>query len=74
MPRLSLDAEFPQARAGIVIGDRSIEVRLHALDAHDVDQEAHQFMRLLREALRFGGHVRLARKQVRVVSSEHASA
>ena len=51
-PRLRLDPELAQARAGIVIGDGSLIARRDLLDAHDVDQEADQFVRLFGETAR----------------------
>ena len=72
-PGLSPDAELSQSCAGIMVGDSSIEARLHGLDLHDVDEKAHELVRLLREAFGLERHVRLAREQARVMRREHAA-
>ncbi len=73
-PRLRFDPELAQAGAGIVIGDRSLIARVDLVDAHDVDQEADQFVRFFREPLGPLGEIRLAREQVGIVLDEHAAA
>ena len=73
-PRLRLDAELAQARAGIVIGDRSVVARRDLLDAHDVDQEADQFVRLCGETLGPLREIRLAREQFGIMLDQHAAA
>ena len=73
-PRLRLDAELAQARAGIVIGDRSVIARRDLLDAHDVDQEADQFVRLCGETLGLRREVRLAGEQFGIMLDQHAAA
>src|SRR6202044_148901 len=73
-PRLRLDSEFAQASTGIVIGDGSLIASGDLLDAHDVDQEADQFVRLFGESLGPLGEIRFAREQVGIVLAQHAPA
>ena len=40
-----LDAEFAQARAGVVIGGACRELRLDPLDLHHAGEEGHELMR-----------------------------
>ena len=73
-PRLRLDAELAQTCAGIVIGDGSLIARRDLLDAHDVDQEADQFVRSFGKPLGPLREIRLAREKFGIMLDQHAPA
>ncbi len=73
-PRLRLDAELAQARAGIELGDRSVVARRHLFDAEHVDEETDEFVGFVGETLSLQRHIRFAREKLGIVRGEHAPA
>ena len=57
-----------------MIGDRPVIARRDLLDAHDVDQEADQFVGLLGENLGALREIRFAREQFGIMLDQHAPA
>ena len=57
-----------------MIADDAVIARVDLVDMEHIGEEAHKLVRLLGEALRPRGHVRLALEEFGVMSLEHAAA
>ena len=74
LSRLGPHAHFPQAGAGIVIGDGPAERCVDRIYAAHIRQERHQLIGSSREVARPGRHRLIALKKLGIVFGQHAGA
>ncbi len=74
LARLSLDAEFPKPRTGIVISDGAVEGGVDRGHAHHVGEERHEFVGAIGQVLGLGHHVGIVGEEFRIVPLDHAGA